>query len=404
MSFHRLPTAPTRLLAAAIIVLLTSGLVAAQVPPLLNYQGRLTSTQTAVDTVVPITFTIYNDSLGAVSAWSETHPAVVVDDGLFAVLLGSVAPLPKDLFSGSSRYLGVKVGDDVEGAPLTRIVSAAYALKASRADTASYAEAAGGGWTDDGGVVRLTDGSDFVGIGTSSPTNVLHIRGTDSQPLLNIEKTGSGRGLRISTVSACALWVASAGNHGLRVSSANGDGIHVTTAGGYAGWFGGKGYFSGNLGIGTLNPSWKLDVVGGSIGTDGQLISMVASGTPPLDVQSETLVANLNADLLDGLHAGDIYTQTEVDALLAERPKQWADLETTSTNASAQVTITFPGGLFSQTPSLAATAQFNRNGYGQLGRVTVIGVSSTNATLYIEDGNSLPLTNSPVQISYTATE
>jgi len=37
--------------------------------------------------------------------------------------------------------------------------------------------------------------------------------------------------------------------------------------------------------------------------TAKQLISDVASGTPPLQVTSPTVVSNLNADLLDGLHA-----------------------------------------------------------------------------------------------------
>jgi hypothetical protein len=41
------------------------------------------------------------------------------------------------------------------------------------------------------------------------------------------------------------------------------------------------------------------------IATDTQLISRVASGTPPLEVASVTVVTNLNADLLDGAHRGD---------------------------------------------------------------------------------------------------
>jgi hypothetical protein len=51
-----------------------------------------------------------------------------------------------------------------------------------------------------------------------------------------------------------------------------------------------------------------LDVVGGAIRTNNQLISTVATGTAPLTVSSTTLVTNLNADLLDGYHASSFQT------------------------------------------------------------------------------------------------
>ena len=63
---------------------------------------------------------------------------------------------------------------------------------------------------------------------------------------------------------------------------------------------------SGGVGIGTNSPGTMLDVAGGAIRTDDQLISTVAEGTAPLAVSSTTLVSNLNADLLDGLHASEI--------------------------------------------------------------------------------------------------
>ena len=94
---------------------------------------------------------------------------------------------------------------------------------------------------------------------------------------------------------------------------------------------GGKNYFGGNVGIGTTTPGAKLEVNGtgkfdglvtfassqtfpggtvtgsetvqGSVTASGQLVSTVATGTAPLSVASTTLVPNLNADTVDGLHA-----------------------------------------------------------------------------------------------------
>lgn len=400
MSSNKLSIISARLLSAAIILVLVCGSVDAQVPRLLNYQGRLTSAATPVDTAVSITFTLYADSTGAATVWTETHPAVLVDDGLFAVLLGSVTPLPPGVFSDSSRYLGVKVGDDPESRPLSRITAAAYALKAARADTASYAESTSGGgsgWTDDGSVVRLTTASDKIGIGTATPANMVHIVGSDSEPLLNIEKTGNGRGLRVSTTSACALWVAASGNHGLRVTSANGDGVHVTAAGGYAGYFNGKGYFGGNLGIGTLVAGQRLDVAGGSIRTDGQLMSTTATGTAPLDVQSETLVTNLNADMLDGLHA-------------AQFAEACAGTDSVTVDGASSVTISFSGADFSTTPMLSVSALVlsGGSGAGWPARIVSQSVTPTGATLTLHQWNDYVYANLGlgqwVQVSWVAVE
>jgi hypothetical protein len=58
----------------------------------------------------------------------------------------------------------------------------------------------------------------------------------------------------------------------------------------------------GNVGIGTTSPGQKLDV-NGNIRSSSQLISTVGTGTAPFSVSSTTMVNNLNADLLDGLHS-----------------------------------------------------------------------------------------------------
>jgi hypothetical protein len=54
----------------------------------------------------------------------------------------------------------------------------------------------------------------------------------------------------------------------------------------------------------------------GDVVTDGQFKSTMSTGAP-LDVASDDLVANLNADMVDGVEGTDIYTKAEVDALVA---------------------------------------------------------------------------------------
>jgi hypothetical protein len=68
---------------------------------------------------------------------------------------------------------------------------------------------------------------------------------------------------------------------------------------------------SGNLGIGTTNPTTKLEAAGdikadNNLIANGQLISGIATGTAPLAVNSTTVVPNLNAGFLNN------YTSTKL--------------------------------------------------------------------------------------------
>ena len=96
----------------------------AQVPQLINYQGKLTKpTGAPLDTTIQMVFTIYADSNGVTSLWTETQTAVAVQKGVFNVLLGSVVPVSYSTFDGTTRYLGVKVGGDPEITPRKPMVS-----------------------------------------------------------------------------------------------------------------------------------------------------------------------------------------------------------------------------------------------------------------------------------------
>ncbi len=167
------------LIVLAFIVILASSLPA-EIPHQINYQGRLTDgTGDPVDGSHSITFKIYSSSAGGTALWTETHSSIPVSNGLFNVVLGSVTTLGKAVFASQPRWLGISVDGGSEIVPRTQIVAVAYAYRAEHADTADYALQAGGGggWVDDGTVVRLATGTDSVGIGTGDPAEKLHIEG-----------------------------------------------------------------------------------------------------------------------------------------------------------------------------------------------------------------------------------
>jgi hypothetical protein len=133
---------PTQL-AIVLVLMVLMGVANADVPRLINYQGRLTdNTGNPLNGVYQITFKIYyvDEGVGE-QEWAEIHPAVTITDGLFNVMLGSITDLPDNCFSDdTTSTLGITIGSDgaEELEPRIRLITVPYAYQALQADTASY--------------------------------------------------------------------------------------------------------------------------------------------------------------------------------------------------------------------------------------------------------------------------
>jgi hypothetical protein len=114
------------------------------VPGVIGYQGTLCDPDTGLplpdgDYEFRFTISACSDPFLCVPLWTE-YQTVTVESGVFDVLLGSVNPIDPSLFSGTSRYLGVKVGSDPE-MPRQLLASVPYAFRAESALSADAADA-----------------------------------------------------------------------------------------------------------------------------------------------------------------------------------------------------------------------------------------------------------------------
>jgi hypothetical protein len=247
------------------------------VPHKINYQGYLTDADgNQITGDLDMTFKIYDSPTGGAPLWSETQTSVRVGKGLFTVILGSVNPIPGDVFpSGGSRWLETEIEDQTL-TPRKEIVSVAYALKADKDNDWDYTN-------NQPHMYSIPPGN--VGIGTESPQAKLDVITTDATTGLKVKISGSGpksgwaayfENAATGELPGCGVkavghpgvygetdvsgYTGVAGVYGVTHDATN-YGVHgENTADGFAGYFDGKGYFSDNVGIGTTNPQGLLQV------------------------------------------------------------------------------------------------------------------------------------------------
>jgi hypothetical protein len=237
-------------------VLAIASVSTADVPELVNYQGILTdSGGSPLDGSYNLTFKVYPDSgAAAIALWTEEHPAVDVDEGLFNVILGANSPVTPGIFSDPERWLGITVDNDPEMYPRMRVTSVPWALRAAVADSALN-----GGGTGDGHSLDADDGD---------PVDALYV---DSEGKVGINTTTIGPfqlyvngdvgipyeyGYQISSYDAIS-WNSATGS--IRLGTLT-PGLEF-----YAGDLNPRMVIddnTGNVGIGNPVPSQRLDVAG----------------------------------------------------------------------------------------------------------------------------------------------
>ena len=239
------------IIAFIIMILMLACSVFAEIPRLINYQGRATDTSDnpVSDGDYPVVFYLYDAPTSGTMLWIE--PATVTTrGGLFTHLLGSVNKLSGDIFTQhDSLYLAMAFNGTTI-AERTPITSVGYALRVNTVDGATGGTISG---VSDTGVT--IDGSPeghaavFAGLQPSSYSytdSLCAVRGA----VYGIGDEGYLRGGHFSAVSSSADWV-----EGVRGVARNNSatksamGVFGTASGSGTGNYGG--YFVTDSGIGT---------------------------------------------------------------------------------------------------------------------------------------------------------
>jgi len=251
MKTYRNVSIKQMLILSILLFVLTTQISFGEIPRTIGYQGILTQTDGAIvpDGDYTLTFSIYDVETGGVDLWSEDQ-VVMVNQGVFNVILGSITPLSPDLTAFDKPYwLGIQVNGGTELSPRIAMTASPYSLNTMPTNGGDSP------WTVSGDDIYYIKGN--VGIGTANPAGIgtaraLHLVGIDSLGLF-IEKTNATTGkwgFALGSDGSLLLRDDANAANVFKIQKGAPDSAMVIEA------------TTGNVGIGTTGPLSTLDVNG----------------------------------------------------------------------------------------------------------------------------------------------
>lgn len=196
------------------------------------YQGQLSDSagQPVPDGAYDFTFALYNAPDGDNLLWSETQNGVVVQNGAFTALLGSVSPLPEEIQANGGHWLavGVRGPGEAEFTALDRRQELSEGTTSATATAACPHDHFGETWTGTGVALNLTSdgyGGETLYVNTTGSYDGVraYSNGTDlSDAALKGTNLSTGTGVSGSSNGGIGVRANNASNTGTALSISQG--------------------------------------------------------------------------------------------------------------------------------------------------------------------------------------
>jgi hypothetical protein len=202
-------------LGAALVPFLANSGSPFDIPHEINYQGMLTDNEgTPLNGNYDILFKIYNHPSSGAMQWQELQENVLVEEGIFNVVLGSVNPINLSFYEVERYWLDITV----EGEHMPSRINFTSVAFAYRAETADFAHFAAG---------VTEDYSDDRYVNVSGPDSV---RGSYTSAMFQVKNYGSGDAIYVYAATSTlgdGIDIDSAGDRGIEISNVGDDGISI---------------------------------------------------------------------------------------------------------------------------------------------------------------------------------